>query len=165
MNLVLRNCSYPWAQYFMPHMTLRLKFNAAFSVDLRKFRKAAFRKKPWSWIHLSFRKTIEKVIYFMLLERKERSPTHEDSAVATIKNLKEICKVFCLAIVQFSFKCRKRSEIVLVLLYYVVWLVRKIAPSQPIRGNNKPMATESLFSLSDAALKFPVAPSDKSFLS
>lgn len=35
-------------------------------------------------------KTIEKVIYFMLLERKERSPTHEDSAVATIKNLKEI---------------------------------------------------------------------------
>ena len=40
------------------------------------------------------RKTIEKVIYFMLLERKERSPTHEDSAVAAIKNLKEICKGF-----------------------------------------------------------------------
>lgn len=35
-------------------------------------------------------KTIEKVIYFMLLERKERSPTHEDAAVPTIKNLKEI---------------------------------------------------------------------------
>ncbi|XP_078348803.1 serine/threonine-protein kinase BRSK2-like [Oculina patagonica] len=35
-------------------------------------------------------KTIEKVIYFMLLERKERSPTHEDAAVAMIKNLKEI---------------------------------------------------------------------------
>ena len=30
----------------------------------------------------------------MLLERKERSPTHEDAAVATIKNLKEICKKF-----------------------------------------------------------------------
>ena len=164
MNLLLRNCSYPWAQYFMPHMTLRLKFNAAFSVDLRKFRKAAFRKKPWSWIHLSFRKTIEKVIYFMLLERKERSPTHEDSAVATIKNLKEICKVFCLAIVQFSSVV---SDLRLFWFYCTTsydWS-GKLAPSRPIRGNNKPMATESLFSLSDAALKFPVAPSDKSFLS
>lgn len=28
----------------------------------------------------------------MLLERKERSPTHEDAAVASIKNIKEICK-------------------------------------------------------------------------
>lgn len=35
-------------------------------------------------------KTIEKVIYFMLLERKERSPTHEDAAVASIKHIKEI---------------------------------------------------------------------------
>ncbi|KAJ7391065.1 Serine/threonine-protein kinase brsk1 [Desmophyllum pertusum] len=34
-------------------------------------------------------KTIEKVIYFMLLDRKERSPSHEDAAVASIK-LKEI---------------------------------------------------------------------------
>ncbi|XP_068717478.1 serine/threonine-protein kinase BRSK2-like [Montipora capricornis] len=34
-------------------------------------------------------KTIEKVIYFMLLERKERSPTNEDKAVA-IHNIKEI---------------------------------------------------------------------------
>lgn len=35
-------------------------------------------------------KTIEKVIYFMLLERKERSPTHEDKAVASMKNIKDI---------------------------------------------------------------------------
>ena len=43
---------------------------------------------------LFYRKTIEKVIYFMLLERKERSPTHEDAAVASIKHIKEICKCF-----------------------------------------------------------------------
>lgn len=35
-------------------------------------------------------KTIEKVIYFMLLERKERSPSHEDATVAAIKNIREI---------------------------------------------------------------------------
>lgn len=34
-------------------------------------------------------KTIEKVIYFMLLERKERSPTREDKAVASIHSVKE----------------------------------------------------------------------------
>ena len=28
----------------------------------------------------------------MLLERKERSPTHEDATVAAIKNIREICK-------------------------------------------------------------------------
>ena len=39
-----------------------------------------------------YRKTIEKVIYFMLLERKERSPTREDATVAAIKNIREICK-------------------------------------------------------------------------
>ena len=49
---------------------------------------------PFRCLLWSSRKTIEKVIYFMLLERKERSPTHEDAAVATIKNLKEICKTF-----------------------------------------------------------------------
>lgn len=40
----------------------------------------------------STRKSIEKVIYFMLLERKERSPTREDKAVASIHSVKEFCK-------------------------------------------------------------------------
>ena len=41
---------------------------------------------------LSLRKTIEKVIYFLLLERKERSPAHEDSSIVSLKNLKGLGK-------------------------------------------------------------------------
>ena len=37
------------------------------------------------------RKTMERVMYFLLLERKERVPSCEDQEVASVKNFKEMC--------------------------------------------------------------------------
>ena len=37
---------------------------------------------------------MERVIYFLLLERKERTPCSEDEEVVSTKNIRDLCKLY-----------------------------------------------------------------------